>query len=216
MKKFLTTTALAMTLAFPAAAIAQTSDTTAPANQPADTQSSEDGKTEMNTTAPDASGSAAGTTTAPAPAESTAQTSPTAPATGDTAAQTQARTDGPATFLEATDEGNILASSLIGMRVYATEAAVDENRAYPADARAEWDDIGEVNDVVLSWDGNVKGVVLGVGGFLGMGEKDIAVDMSSITRVRESDDADAWFLVVNSNKEALEAAPGYKPERAAQ
>jgi hypothetical protein len=214
MKKFLTTTALAMTLAFPAAAIAQTSDTTAPANQPADTQSSEDGKTEMNTTAPDASGSATGTTTAPAPAESTAQTSPTAPATGDTATQTQVR--GPATFLEATDEGSILASSLIGMRIYATEATVEENRAYPADARAEWDDIGEVNDVVLSWDGSVKGVVLGIGGFLGMGEKDIAVDMSSITRVRESDDADDWFLVVNSNKEALEAAPGYKRERPAQ
>jgi hypothetical protein len=215
MKKFLTTTALAMTLAFPAAAIAQTSDTTAPSNQPADTQPSKDGKTEMNTTAPDASGSAAGTTTAPAPAESTAETSPTAPATGDTA-QTQTRTEGPAAFLEATDEGNVLASSLIGMRVYATEAAVDENRAYPADARAEWDDIGEVNDVVLSWDGSVKGVVLGIGGFLGMGEKDIAVDMSSITRVRESDDADDWFLVVNSNKEALEAAPGYKRARDAQ
>jgi hypothetical protein len=215
MKKLLTTTALAMTLAFPAAAFAQTSDTTAPANQPAGTQAGDDGKTEMNTTAPDASGSAAGTTTAPAPAESTAETSPTAPATGDTV-QTRTRMEGPATFLDATDEGSILASSLIGMRVYATESDVEEDRAYPADARADWDDIGEVNDVVLSWDGSVKGVILGIGGFLGMGEKDIAVEMSSITRVRESDGADDWFLVVNSNKEALEAAPGYKRERDAQ
>jgi hypothetical protein len=209
MKKLLTTTALALTLAIPGAAFAQTSGTTDPA-APAANQSSDGSQTEikktddMNKTAP-----------ADTAAETTAPTAPTP----DTAATTSADSDvkttmgGPAIYFEGSEQGDILASSLIGMRIYATESDVNEDQAYAADARKEWDDIGEVNDVVLNWDGGIKAVVLGVGGFLGMGEKDVAVEISSLKKVRESDDANDWFLVVNSNKEALESAPAYVREK---
>lgn len=128
----------------------------------------------------------------------------TQPATTTTAAKT-----GPASYLDAAGPDDVLASSLIGMRVYAVETDIDATQAYPADARKEWADVGEVNDVVLDWNGGVKAVVLGVGGFLGVGEKNVAIEMSSLRKVRESNDATDWFLVVNSSKELLTNAPAY-------
>ena len=148
-------------------------------------------------------------TTAPAandPAAPAAEQtgSVTQPATTTTAAKT-----GPASYLDAAGPDDVLASSLIGMRIYAVETDIDATQAYPADARKEWADVGEVNDVVLDWNGGVKAVVLGVGGFLGVGEKNVAIEMSSLRKVRESNDATDWFLVVNSSKELLTNAPAY-------
>nr|WP_306267757.1 PRC-barrel domain-containing protein [Pararhizobium sp. IMCC3301] len=103
-------------------------------------------------------------------------------------------------------QGDIYASEFIGMRVYAAEKDFDSFNAetmLEADAEQEWDDIGEINDVILSRDGQVKAVIIGVGGFIGIGEKDVAVEMSSIKMVSEKDDPDDFFLVVNTNKQGL-------------
>lgn len=108
-------------------------------------------------------------------------------------------------------DGAMRASNLIGMNVYAAQQDVDESSYYNEEARRDWNDIGEINDVIVGWNGEVKGVILGVGGFLGLGEKDVAVDMSSLRRVRESGDSNDWFLVVNSTRQALEDAPSYAP-----
>jgi hypothetical protein len=136
-----------------------------------------------------------------------------APATEQTGSITQPTTTaaktGPASYLDAAGPNDVLASTLIGMRVYAVQADVDATKAYPAEARKEWSDVGEVNDVVLDWNGDVKAVVLGVGGFLGIGEKNVAIEMASLQKVRESNDANDWFLVVNSSKELLTNAPAY-------
>lgn len=137
------------------------------------------------------------------PAATTTQSTTTAPAT------TATLKTGPASYLDAAGPNDVLASNLIGMRVYAVDTDIDASQAYPADARKDWDDVGEVNDVVLDWDGSVKAVVLGVGGFLGMGEKDVAIEMASLRKVRESNDATDWFLVVNTSKEMLTNAPAY-------
>src|SRR5262245_24870123 len=40
--------------------------------------------------------------------------------------------------------------------------------------------IGEIKDVLLSQDGKVSALITGVGGFLGMGEKDVAVPFSAV------------------------------------
>ena len=138
---------------------------------------------------------------------------PAAPATEQTGSISQAATiaakTGPASYLDAAGPNDVLASSLIGMRVYAVQADVDATKAYPAEARKEWGDVGEVNDVVLDWNGGVKAVVLGVGGFLGVGEKNVAIEMASLRKVRESNESNDWFLVVNSSKEMLTNAPAY-------
>jgi sporulation protein YlmC with PRC-barrel domain len=66
--------------------------------------------------------------------------------------------------------------------------------------------IGEVNDLVMSKDGKIQATILGVGGFLGIGEKNVAVPVTSIEVVP---DGDAVRLVVKASKEQLEAAPSY-------
>ncbi|MCL6707881.1 PRC-barrel domain-containing protein [Pseudomonas sp. R2.Fl] len=40
--------------------------------------------------------------------------------------------------------------------------------------------IGEINDVLVSQDGSVNAVIIGVGGFLGIGEKDVAVNIAAL------------------------------------
>lgn len=109
--------------------------------------------------------------------------------------------------------GDIYASDFIGMRVYAAENdfdAFDVDTTVEAGAELEWDDIGEVDDVILGRDGEVKAVIIGVGGFVGIGEKDVAVDMSSIKMVNQIDDPDDFFLVVNTNKEVLTDMPAFE------
>ena len=147
------------------------------------------------------------TNAAPAPGDTTAST--TAVTTENNATVATKRKMGPATYVDQVEANDVLASKLIGMRIYAVESDIDDTKTYPADSRKNWNDIGEVNDVVLNWDGSVKAVVLGIGGFLGIGEKNVAIDMSSLSKVRESADSNDWFLVVNSSKQALTDAPAY-------
>jgi len=45
--------------------------------------------------------------------------------------------------------------------------------------------LGDINEILLDKSGKVDGVVIGVGGFLGMGEHDIKVDMSKLKFVDE-------------------------------
>jgi len=40
--------------------------------------------------------------------------------------------------------------------------------------------LGDINEILIDKSGKVEGVVIGVGGFLGMGEHDIKVDMSKL------------------------------------
>ena len=63
----------------------------------------------------------------------------------------------------------------------------------------------EVDDLILSENG-VEAVVLGVGGFLGMGTKDVAVMPSSINI---SKDGNATRLIVDASKQQLKSAPTY-------
>jgi sporulation protein YlmC with PRC-barrel domain len=68
------------------------------------------------------------------------------------------------------------------------------------------DDIGEVNDLIMTGNGGIQAVVLGVGGFLGIGEKDVAVSMAAIDLAKEGN---AVRLVVDGTKEQFTAAPAY-------
>ena len=45
--------------------------------------------------------------------------------------------------------------------------------------------LGDVNELILDRDGKVSAVVIGVGGFLGMGEHDIAVTMDKLKFIEE-------------------------------
>src|SRR3954451_304710 len=71
--------------------------------------------------------------------------------------------------------------------------------------------IGEIMDVLIDKTGKVTGLIIGVGGFLGMGEKDVAVSFDAVKVT--SKDNNKWYLVMNSNKDALKSAKGFKYDR---
>ena len=66
--------------------------------------------------------------------------------------------------------------------------------------------IGDVKDLLLDQSGKINSVIIGVGGFLGMGEKNIAVPFSSLKVAEKNGDR---YLVMETTKQALETAPGY-------
>ena len=104
---------------------------------------------------------------------------------------------------------NIYASELIGSRVYASEADIENNQV-TMDGQNEWDDIGEINEIVLTRSGEVQSVIVGVGGFLGMGEKDVSINMDQLQFVTEEGELDDYFLVVKASAAGVEEAPSYE------
>lgn len=68
--------------------------------------------------------------------------------------------------------------------------------------------IGDVNEIVLGKDGKVAAVIIGVGGFLGMGEREVAVSFSSLQMRR--DPRDNLVLVINATKDTLKSAPEWR------
>lgn len=114
-------------------------------------------------------------------------------------------------FLATSGEGDVRATTFIGQRLYASEAAADMDEYQGV--QPDWQDIGEVNDVLLSRDGTIDAVLVDIGGFLGMGEHQVAVDMGQIKFVSDSATADNpgdYFLVMTATKAQLEAAPAFE------
>jgi sporulation protein YlmC with PRC-barrel domain len=71
--------------------------------------------------------------------------------------------------------------------------------------------IGEIMDVLVDREGKATAFIIGVGGFLGMGEKDVAVPFNAVQVTTK--DNNKWYLVMNSNKDALKNAKGFKYDR---
>ncbi|WP_246683404.1 PRC-barrel domain-containing protein [Mesorhizobium sp. B2-1-3A] len=86
-----------------------------------------------------------------------------------------------------------LVSKIIGASVY-----------NGTDANAQT--IGKVNDVLLAKDGKAQSLIIGVGGFLGIGEKDVAFDFNKAQWAEK--DGKRW-LVINTTKEDLQAQPNF-------
>ncbi len=103
----------------------------------------------------------------------------------------------------------VRASEFIGMRVYAAEAGATE--AEYMGVQDDWNDVGEINDVILSRDGAVEAVLVDIGGFLGIGERQVAMSMTNVSFVSDgdTDDADDFFLVVPASRANFEDAPEY-------
>ncbi|WP_141102031.1 PRC-barrel domain-containing protein [Oceanicola sp. 22II-s10i] len=127
-----------------------------------------------------------------------------------TSTEAQAQTEATTPFFSESAATQINASDFIGMRVYASEAGFDGDSV--EGASDDWEDIGEINDVILSREGNVEAVLVDIGGFLGIGERQVAVDMDEVKFVSDSSTADAendFFLVLTADRATLEGAPEY-------
>ncbi len=94
----------------------------------------------------------------------------------------------------AVDSDN-LATKIIGREVYSSTAADAEH-------------IGDVNDLVVNQDGSIAAAVIGVGGFLGVGEKNVAVNFQDLQFTTAADNTERYVLP--TTKDALNAAPEFK------
>lgn len=74
------------------------------------------------------------------------------------------------------------------------------------------DVVGEIEDVYVDKNGAIKAVIVSVGGFLGVGTKNVAVKWSDIKFAR---DDKSVVVTTNWTKDALKAMPDYKYERRA-
>ena len=137
-----------------------------------------------------------------------AQTAPSDTSADAQAAPAAGDMSGGGLFVQTNTPDEIFGSDLIGMSVYSSDAQYDDSQPVTADARANWDDIGEVDDLLITPEGQVKAALVDVGGFLGMGEHRVALDMSMIHMLR--DDTGDEFVAVNSSEDALKAAPEFQ------
>ncbi len=132
------------------------------------------------------------TTATPADPNAPATEAPVAPADAAAVAPTSILATGYTT----TDKDN-LATEIIGKQVYSSDATDAEH-------------IGDVNNLVIGENGEIAAVVIGVGGFLGIGEKNVAVNYSELQWVVAEDNTERFVLP--TTKDALEAAPDFKAE----
>ena len=71
--------------------------------------------------------------------------------------------------------------------------------------------IGEIMDVLVDREGKATALIIGVGGFLGMGEKEVAVAFNAVQITNKNNNK--WYLIMNSTKDALKGAKGFKYDR---
>ena len=96
------------------------------------------------------------------------------------------------TPIATTRPGDHLTSEIVGRNVYSKTG----------------EKIGDVNDLLVDGSGKVTGVVIGVGGFLGVGEKAVALPYAALTTTL--DDKGERRLTVDVTKDALQKAPTFE------
>jgi hypothetical protein len=71
--------------------------------------------------------------------------------------------------------------------------------------------IGEINDIVVTQDGQVQYLIVGVGGFLGIGERSVAVTMDAIEFKPDPQNQGEQMLTIPATQQAIENAPEFDP-----
>jgi sporulation protein YlmC with PRC-barrel domain len=138
----------------------------------------QDAGTGATTTPPAATDGGAGTTGGMAPSGTMspdANSGGAAGTTGTTAQDTTGAASGNATYLTEQAENHISVNDFMGQAIYTAD---DQS-------------IGDINDLLVEKDGGIVAAVVGVGGFLGIGEKNVAIPFENITITREMDDETA-------------------------
>ncbi len=117
------------------------------------------------------------------------------------------------------------AYEIIHQTVFATQQEVPET---VTEVPGEWEDVGLVNDLILTRDREFKAFLVDVGGFLGIAARTVAIDAESVKMVWVEDELPAdtsgevenpilhrdelveFFLVIQTTREELENAPEFE------
>ncbi len=101
-------------------------------------------------------------------------------------------------FMEVVPENGMHVSDLLGTDVNTTSN----------------EDVGSVDELIIDDKGQVIAIVVGVGGFLGMGEKNVAIGWDEVTVSGSSDDGillgDNLELQIDMSRDVLRDAPGFE------
>jgi sporulation protein YlmC with PRC-barrel domain len=143
------------------------------------------------TAAPDATQSAPADATSPKMPEAIAPAGDAAQAPAPAASADMAQAGG--SYLTEQGADQISANTYIGQSVY----------------NGQNESIGSVNDLIMKKDGGLVAAVVGVGGFLGIGEKNVAVPMDKITVAQNTQDGSVK-LTTSETVDSLKAAPEFK------
>lgn len=140
-------------------------------------------------------------TGSPSPAAPPAATPPaaTAPAPKPMEMTAPAPTSGTAKFVSSQSADQFLATKFKGTDVLG-----------PDDAK-----VGDVSDILFDRNGKILAYVVGVGGFLGMGAKDVALEPSAFTVVtgdKSKNESDK--LKIAMTKDQLQQAANFEPYKA--
>ena len=96
-------------------------------------------------------------------------------------------------FLTTQGDGQYLAKDLLlGAKVHNAEGAI----------------VGDVEDLILNADNQVQGVIMGIGGFAGWGEKRVGVALSALQIKNENNIV--TVTLPQATKETLEALPAFE------
>lgn len=134
-------------------------------------------------------------TTPTQPAPQSTQPAPTQPGT---TAQPGVRAIDPATLkltYYTVQPADMLAENLIDADVY----------------NLQNEEVGEIDDLIIDDGKRVTGVILEIGGFLGLGERHVAVDPASLV-INRGPNGSIARVVINTTKENLKNAPAFKFE----
>jgi sporulation protein YlmC with PRC-barrel domain len=67
--------------------------------------------------------------------------------------------------------------------------------------------VGKIDDVLIDKSGKITTLIVGVGGFLGIGEKDVALPFTAVHAEKKNN---KWYLTVDETKDSLKGAAGFK------
>jgi sporulation protein YlmC with PRC-barrel domain len=109
----------------------------------------------------------------------------------------QERPSPPAGFLQGEEANGWRASKLIGASVYGPDNA----------------SIGEIAEVLIDTEGKVRAVVVGVGSFLGLAEKNVAIPFSALTITPGAANGAIDKVAVKFSKQQLQEAPNFAFEQ---
>ena len=112
-------------------------------------------------------------------------TSPTAPAVAPSTSASSTMPASSGDFMTKAAPDQVMASKLIGTRVMGSNN----------------ESIGDVNDVIMDSKGQAIAAIVGVGGFLGIGEKDVAVPFAALEFLSEAQ------VAATNNANAPASAP---------
>jgi len=98
----------------------------------------------------------------------------------------------------------------MGGTIYSVKPEFDttswDSQEYYIQLETEWNDIGEIKDVILDKDGKMIGIVAEIGGFLDVGDKHVMLPTNDIKLVAVDDKSYAY--VTRYSEEQLEKLEG--------